>query len=280
MKHGPYLLLPILWPNLRALLIAALLISWTSPAAGRGMPPRAAIAINFPDFPPYYFKDAQGRRLGVTTDTLSLCLNEIKRPFVFVDLPIERMQVSMQEGFIDIHTYSYHKARESFVEFGHQELFRVEYRPFVRADSTIRIQKIEDFDPLRLGHIIGLRYSPAFMKYVEKRRKADNIDEATNTEQNFRKLLAGRIDTFVNAHEPAIHVARKLGLAAEIKALDWVAHDGHYFTAVSKNSRRIPDRSVFLTELDNCLARIKQAGIFCQLYQKYDLSCPNLPNRL
>jgi polar amino acid transport system substrate-binding protein len=256
-----------------------LLLSLNSWAAGPGMPPRAPIEINFPEFPPYYFLDEQGRRTGITTETLTLCLNTIKRPFIFVDLPIERMQIGMQEGFIDIHSYSYNPARESFVEFGHQELFRTEYRPFVRADSTIRIQGIPDFDKLRLGHIIGLRYSPAFMNYVETRRQAHTIDEAANTEQNFRKLLAGRIDTFVNAVEPALYVAKRLGFRDKVKVLDWVAHDGHYFTAVSKNSRRIPDRRVFLQELDDCLRELKKAGTFCAIYENYGLECPNLPNR-
>lgn len=243
------------------------------------MPPRAPIEINFPDFPPYYFKDAQGKRTGITTETLTLCLNEIKRPFVFIDLPIERMQISMQEGFIDIHTYSYSKGRESFVDYGHQELFRTEYRPFVLADSRIQIHSVTDFDKLRLGHIIGLRYSPEFMNYVEGRRKRKNIDEAANTEQNFRKLLAGRIDTFVNAVEPALYAAHRLGFSAQVKALDWVAHDGHYFTAVSKKSRHIPDRQIFLKELDGCILKMKQSGSFCAIYQSYGLACPNLPNR-
>ncbi|HET9239434.1 MAG TPA: transporter substrate-binding domain-containing protein [Oligoflexus sp.] len=250
-----------------------------SSVTAEGMPPRAPIEINFPDFPPYYFKDSQGRRQGITTDTLSQCLNAIKRPFIFVDLPIERMQISMQEGFIDIHTYSYSEARESFVDFGHQELFRTEYRPFVRADSNISITKPTDFDSLRLGHIIGLRYSPMFMKYVEERRKARTVDEAASTEQNFRKLLAGRIDAFVNAVEPALYAAQRLGLKDQVKVLDWVAHDGHYFTAVSKKSQHIPDRIAFLRELDACLAQMKKDGSFCAIYRSYGLACPDLPNR-
>lgn len=262
-----------------ALMTAFIVISGANRALAAGMPPRAPIEINFPDFPPYYFKDAQGQRQGVTTETLQQCLNTIKRPFIFVDLPIERMQIGMQEGFVDIHTYSYSQARESFAEFGRQELFRTEYRPFVRADANIRITGLADFDKLRLGHIIGLRYSPAFMKYVEERRKARTVDEAANTEQNFRKLLAGRIDTFVNAVEPAMYAAQRLGFQDQIKVLDWVAHDGHYFTAVSKKSRHIPDRSAFLNDLDSCLAQMKQEGRFCAIYRSYGLACPNLPNR-
>jgi polar amino acid transport system substrate-binding protein len=261
-----------------ALMTAFVLVSSRCLAAG-GIPPRAPIEINFPDFPPYYFKDPQGRRQGITAETLTRCLNAIKRPFIFVDLPIERMQISMQEGFIDIHTYSYSAARESFVDFGHQELFRTQYQPFVRADSGIRITSLADFDGLRLGHIIGLRYSPTFMKYVEERRKARTVDEAASTEQNLRKLMAGRIDTFVNAVEPAMYAAQRLGLQDQIKVLDWVAHDGHYFTAVSKKSRRIPDRRQFLKELDSCLAQLKKDGSFCAIYRDHGLTCPDLPNR-
>lgn len=254
-------------------------LSMNAQAAVRGMPPRAPIIINFPDFAPYYIKDEKGTRTGITADVLSQCLNELKRPFVFVDLPIERMQVNMQEGLIDIHTYSYSKARESFVTYGREELFRTEYRPFARVEATFEIKKIADFDTLRLGHIIGLRYSSEFMNYVENRRKADNIDEAANTEQNFRKLMAGRIDTFVNAVEPALYVAQRLGYAGRIKVLDWVAHDGHYFTAVSNNSPRILDRAAFLGELDGCVQQMKASGTFCTIYQNYGLNCPNLPNR-
>jgi ABC-type amino acid transport substrate-binding protein len=264
---------------MRAALMTAFILMESSRLEATGMPPRAPLEINFPDFPPYYFKDAEGRRRGITTQTLSQCLNAIKRPFIFVDLPIERMQISMQEGFIDIHTYSYSAARESFVDFGHQELFRTEYRPFIRADAGIRIAGLADFDKLRLGHIIGLRYSPAFMKYVEDRRKTRTVDEAASTEQNFRKLMAGRIDTFVNAVEPALYVAQRLGIQDQIKVLDWVAHDGHYFTAVSKKSRRIPDRLAFLKELDDCLAQMKKDGSFCAIYQSHQLPCPDLPNR-
>jgi ABC-type amino acid transport substrate-binding protein len=196
-----------------------------------------------------------------------------------VDLPIERMQIGMQEGTIDIHTYSYNKGRESFVSYGHEALFRTEYRPFVRADASITIKNISDFDKLRLGHIIGLRYSPDFMKYVEQRRLADKIDEASSTDQNFRKLIAGRIDIFVNALEPAQYAAQRLGYTDKVKALDWVAHDGIYYTAVSNNSRRIPDRAVFLQEMDGCLSQIKKDGTFCALYKNYGLDCPRLPRR-
>ncbi|WP_176736693.1 substrate-binding periplasmic protein [Oligoflexus tunisiensis] len=264
---------------LRHLIWMMLIFSFPKLSAGYGLSPRAPIQINFPDFPPYYFFDDKGQRTGITTETLTLCLNRIKRPFIFVDLPIERMQVAMQEGSIDIHTYSYHKGRESFVTFGHEALFRTEYRPFVRADANITIKKISDFDTLRLGHILGLRYSPDFMKYVERRRLANTIDEASSTEQNFRKLLAGRIDIFVNAAEPAQYAAQRLGYADKVKALDWVAHDGIYYTAVSNNSRRIPDRVAFLQEMDGCLRQIKKQGTFCALYKNYGLACPRLPHR-
>ncbi len=262
-----------------ALIAGILLLAWEALAAVHGMPPRAPIQINFPDFPPYFFLNPEGQRTGITADTLTECLNAIKRPFVFVDLPIERMQISMQEGFIDIHTYSYNKTRESFVEYGHQELFRTEYRPVVRADSAIQISKVSDFDKLKLGHIIGLRYSPEFMIYVEGRRKNRSLDEAANTEQNLRKLLAARIDTFVNAVEPALYSANRLGFRSQVRVLDWVAHDGHYFTAVSKNSRRIPDRRIFLKEFDGCIRQMKKSGAFCAIYERYGLACPDLPNR-
>jgi polar amino acid transport system substrate-binding protein len=117
------------------------------------------------------------------------------------------------------------------------------------------------------------------MKYVEERRKARTVDEAASTEQNLRKLMAGRIDTFVNAVEPAMYAAQRLGLQDQIKVLDWVAHDGHYFTAVSKKSRRIPDRRQFLKELDSCLAQLKKDGSFCAIYRDHGLTCPDLPNR-
>jgi polar amino acid transport system substrate-binding protein len=268
-------------PCVRAILVLVLCFSQvlSIQAGERTFLPLAPIRINIPEFAPYFFKDESGAYSGITTKILVECLQDSKRPVVFLNLPIERIQVSMQSGEIDINTYSYKKERESFVDYSQEELFRTEYRPFVRADSSIAIQNVRDFDRLKLGHILGLTYAREFMQYVEKRQAAGTLDSATTTEQNLRKLLAGRLDIFVSAVEPTLFVAQRLGVRSKIKTLNWIAHDGHYFATVSKKSPRISHRASFLADLNACLATMKKDGRFCAAFAALSLDCPELNAR-
>lgn len=234
----------------------------------------APIRINDATWPPYFYQDRpSGSKPGIAKEILDICLNRMKRKYEYVQLPIERMQNLMQSGEIDINFFSYKKERESFVTFGKELAYINGYHPVVRKDSSVTISSLADFDRYKLGHTIGLRYSPEFWDYIQKRKTKDDLDETPSNESNIKKLLAGRIDVFVADSSSILTLAADLGVAERLKILDFPIHHGLYYLSLSKKSPRIHQPQAFIQAFDQCLADLKKDGSYCKIFQTYQLPC-------
>jgi polar amino acid transport system substrate-binding protein len=234
---------------------------------------RQPIVINDPEWPPYFFAGQADHPPGLMKEILNQCLTRMKIPFEFKFQPIERMQVGMEQGTIDINIFSYKKEREKIMQFGKEVMLTSRYVPIVRADSNYKLNNIKDFDPYRLGHTIGLRYSQEFYDYIQKRKLAQTLDESSKEEFNIRKLAANRIDVFVSTDSTILYVAKRIGLSDKIKLLDFNIQKADYFIAVSKKSPRIPDRTAFINQLEGCIRDLRKSGEICGISQKYEQPC-------
>ena len=233
----------------------------------------APLILNDPLWPPFFYSGAPDQPTGFAKDIISICLDKNEVPFQFKFHPIKRMRVGMEQGLIDVNIYSYKKAREEFLYFGKEKIFQSSYVPFVRADSSIKINKISDFDPLKLGHLIGLRYSEEYYDYIQTRKTQRTLDEAPNHESNIRKLVFNRIDIFVSSKASTLYVAKQLGLQDKIKPLDYVVQSSDYFFTLSKKSPRVIDPEKLLPAVDQCLKDLKSSGTYCQIAKRYEVSC-------
>lgn len=231
------------------------------------------IVINDPEWPPYFFAGRPENPPGLMKEILTECSARLQIPFEFKHQPIERMQVGMEQGTLDINIFSYKKEREKVMDFGKEVMLTSRYIPIVRADANYSIKTIKDFDQYRLGHTIGLRYSKEFYDYILKRKAAQNLDESSKEEFNIRKLDAKRIDIFVSTDSTILWVAKRIGLLNKIKLLDYEIQKADYFIAVSKNSPRIPDRTAFIQQLEECIRGMRKSGEVCSLYKKYEQPC-------
>ncbi len=231
------------------------------------------IVINDPEWPPYFFAGRSDHPPGLMKEIFTQCFTRLQIPFEFKHQPIERMQVGMEQGTLDINLFSYKKEREKVVQFGKEVMLTSRYVPIVRADSNYSIKSINDFEPYRLGHTIGLRYSKEFYDYIQKRKAAQKLDESSKEEFNIRKLDAKRIDIFVSTDSTILYVAKRIGLIDKIKLMDFEIQKADYFIAVSKNSPRIPDRTTFITQVEECIRGMRKSGEACSLYQKYEQPC-------
>lgn len=234
---------------------------------------RPKIVLNDNDWPPFFFAGKTDAPPGLAKEILAICIPATGYEFEFRAHPIKRMRHAMEAGEIDINIYSHEKDRESFVIYGEEPLFFSEYRPVVRRSSTIQIHAIKDFDPLKLGHLNGLSYSPEFKAYVAKRRESGNLDVADTEESNLKKLLAGRIDVFVNSAPTVRWLAKVSGASQQIKVLDFAVKRADYFAAFSKASPRLSTRekNAFLLDLDACFRKVKDDGAYQKILAKYGL---------
>lgn len=229
------------------------------------------IIVNDNDWPPFFFAGKPKSPPGLAKEILTRCLPKTGRKTVFKNFPIKRMRRDMESGELDINVYSYEKSREAWLIFGKEPIFAAEYRPVVREGSKIVIKKLEDFDNLRLGHLAGLVYSPEFLAYIEKRQKAGTLDVADQEIINLKKLLAGRLDVFVNSAPTVRWLAHENDAGDKIKVLDYVIKRGDYFVAFSKASSRLTEaeKRAFLSDVDACLKAAKLDGTYHKIMTSY-----------
>ena len=239
-------------------------------------PTNSPLIINDPSWPPFFYAGDPESPPGFAKEVLTHCLNKMDIAFVFKFHPIKRMRVSMEKGLIDINMYSYKPSRESFLEFGKEKIFNSTYIPFVKAGRDIKISAISDFDGLRLGHQIGLRYSKDFYHYVLQRKKLRKLDEAPNMASNIRKLIHDRIDVFVGSQASARYWINSLQFEGKIKSLDYIVKSSDYFLTLSKKSPRVGDKQDFLRQTSTCFAQTKRDGTYCDIAKKYQVSCPKV----
>lgn len=232
------------------------------------------IVLNDNDWPPFFFGGRDGGPHGAAKDMLEMCLPATGRRTVFRNFPIKRMRRDIESGDLDVNIYSYEKTRDSYVFFGTEPIFRSSYQPVVRADSTITINRISDFDALKLGHQEGLSYSPAFKAYVEGRAKAGTLDTSDSEESNFKKLLAGRFDIYVSSTPTVLWLAKEQGLREHIKVLDFAIKRADYFITFSKTSKHLStaQKKAFLGAVDDCVKQLKQDGTHANILESYGLA--------
>ncbi|MCX6106327.1 MAG: transporter substrate-binding domain-containing protein [Proteobacteria bacterium] len=231
------------------------------------------IIINDDYWPPYNFGGVENQPKGFIRELVEQCLPTTGWKAEFHPMPISRMRKLIEQGDLDINIFSFEKSRESFLTYGSESLFTSEYQPAVRADSTVQINKIEDFDQLRLGHLNGLSYSPAFKAYVDKRLAEGRLDVADSENTNLNKLIGNRIDTFVNHKRTILWFAKKLGVSEKIKMLNFTIKRADYFVAFAKSSKRLSpiETKRFLSAMDGCIRNLKQNNDYNVLRERYGL---------
>jgi polar amino acid transport system substrate-binding protein len=231
------------------------------------------VSINDADWPPFNLRGDGLDQPGIMKEIGNICFKSMGVEVEYRALPIERMQTEIQQGTLDINFFSYKKEREAFVDFSSEPAFRSGYRPIALRGSGITIKRLSDFDPHRLGHTIGFRYSNEFLEYILHRKKKRNLDEATTVESNLKKLLAKRIDIFVAEYNSLLYLAEMMKVRDKIEVLDYQVQEADYFLALSKKSPRVIDREAFTKSFDRCLKDLKASGRYCETLERYGLPC-------
>ncbi|WP_167496412.1 ABC transporter substrate-binding protein [Desulfopila sp. IMCC35006] len=223
------------------------------------------------DWPPYFFGETHEQLPGFARELLQKCIPSAGYVAKFQFYPLKRMYSYLQSGEIDIALFSHKADRDSFVLYGRESLFSSGYRPVIRSETDIRIDSLDDFDALRLGHLAGLKYSPSFLEYIDRRQKAGSLITTTTGDSALRMLLEGIIDVFVDTQDTVLWRAKKMGVLNRIKIVDYDIKSSDYFMAVAKKTKRIQAPQEFLDTFDRCLAEMKKNGEYTDIAKKYTI---------
>ncbi len=234
------------------------------------------IVISDNNWKPWYFSGVTEGKSGFAKDVIGFCASRTEFAPTFRLFPIERMKAMMKRGRMEGAIFSFKPHRKSFLVYSNEPIFRESYVPFVRADSGTTIKKIEDFNNLRLGHLHGLTYSPEFFTYIQKRRDNRTLDVTTSNDANIQKLVAGKIDVFVDTIGSIRWRAAELGVSNQITDAGYVVRSADYFFALSRASRVIEDKVSFIAQFDKCVRNLKQTNRYSRIAAKYGMTLQDL----
>ncbi|WP_298189053.1 transporter substrate-binding domain-containing protein [uncultured Pseudomonas sp.] len=216
--------------------------------------PVAVRYCDYPVYPPISWSDANGEIQGVAPRAVREVIGALGLPLQMVVLGNwNRCLTDAAEGRVDL-VIAYRSAeRERSLVFSTVPLLREEVSVFYNRRKPLAVTRLEDLARYRGGLLFGESYGQAFDRFVADK---GNIEWVASNQQNFGKLIRGRID-FI-AHEPR---TGKLFLeylpgAADIDVLPLTLAVDHLYFAVSKRSPLVTR----MADIDLQLQRLKSAN--------------------
>ena len=224
-------------------------------------PLRFAEESNWPPFTPA--KDGQ-----VSEGLAYAMLTEVARRAGFTATlelyPQKRMEQMVRGGERDgVTVISRNADRESFLVFS-EPLFAKQAYFYHRKGFKFDWNTFADLKGLRIGVVRGHNLGDEFAAAVVKHGLV--LDEASNVESNFRKLMAGRIDVLMANHWSAVSLLALKEFRGEIIAADKPYFNKGYHLALSQKSDAALAK---LPKINEAIKAMKQDGTLDNLIQKY-----------
>ena len=131
---------------------------------------------------------------------------------------------------------------------------------YAKADSSMEIKSLDDAKKL---HIIGVYRDDIRDQYLT-RNGFTNLERTKDNVQNFRKLMAGRIDAYVSTQSSVIGEAGVSGYKPSDVKLVYELMKSQVFIAMSKATD-----SAIVAQWRAALESMKKDGSFKRILKKY-----------
>lgn len=245
-------------------LLALPAITWglsASPLRAQASPITLIYSTN-PNYPPYQWAEDEKAFHGASVELLShvLPVGVKAKPLV---VPWKRALVMAEEGRIDLLlSLRITPERSAYLDFTKHRAFSNPIVIFVRKDRLFAFNAWSDLKGKRGGISQGDTFGAGFDEYW---RKELQIEEALGLEENFKKLLAGRIDYFVSGLLLGRSYILKKNLARRVTSLDKpISTEGIHFAFSKKSKHR-----ALKAAMEKKLEEANRKGLPEKLLQKH-----------
>lgn len=250
--------------------IAFLLALVGTPCVADGQPLQLATL----EYPPYITQLNQQPQ-GFVVDIVKTAFARIGQPIQIEFFPIARGQVRLLNGQADAF-FSIKKTaeREQTMLFAQTPLMRQDYVFFVRKGSPWRFDgRFESLAGASVGVVSATSYGGRFDAAVQA-GSFPRLEPVTTHETNFRKLIAGRVDTVICSRLVGLYY---LGL---LDGLDAVEVSGPVVETTQSHLAftRQKDYTALARQFDEALERMEQDGTIRRLLDAHAL--PTKPSGL
>ncbi len=208
---------------------------------------------DYPVYPPISWSDGKQVR--------GLAPRVVKVVFARLGLDVEmvvlgnwkRCLMDAAQGRVDVVLAYRTPERMAELAFAETAVLREEVAVFYNRQRPLEVNKLEDLTRYRGGLLFGESYGEAFDQAVAR---AGNIEWVSDSQQNFGKLIRGRIDFIPHERRTGLLYIEHLPGGSDIRALPLTLAVDHLRLAVSRHS----PLAVRMGEIDRELQHLADSG--------------------
>jgi polar amino acid transport system substrate-binding protein len=219
-------------------------------------------------YPPYVFEADSKEVNGVVLEIVKETFKRMGQPIKIEMLPWARALKYMEDGDADgVFTAYKTPEREVFLDYSKEVLIPQIISLFVKKDASIVFDG--DFSKLnkyKFGVARKISYGGKFDAAV-KNKIITNLEEVSEAEQNFQKLVLSRVDIVISNKYGGINIINKLKKSKEIKELLPEVQNIPCYIAFSKKNNLSKIRDDF----DKTLKTMKKDGTYDKIITDFFL---------
>lgn len=221
-----------------------------------GAQPQAAERIRYCDYPVYPpISWSDGKQVRGLAPTV------VRQLFARLGYEVEivvlgnwkRCLLDAAEGRVDVVLAYNSDQRDQGMRFSTVPVLREEVAVFFNRQRPVTFERLEDLASYRGGLLFGESYGPDFDRFVARHQ---NIEWVSDSQQNFGKLIRGRIDFVIQERRTGQLFVEHLPGAKDIQALPTALSVDYLRVAVSRHS----PLSQHMAQIDEQLQRMTDNG--------------------
>ncbi|MFJ1337919.1 substrate-binding periplasmic protein [Pseudomonas caricapapayae] len=183
----------------------------------------------------------------------------------------KRCLLDAAEGRVDVVLAYNSDQRDQGMRFSRVPVLREEVAVFVNRQRPVKFERLQDLAGYRGGLLFGESYGPEFDQFVARHQ---NIEWVSSSQQNFGKLIRGRIDFVIQERRTGQLFVERLPGGEAIQALPAALSVDYLRVAVSRHSTV----SQHMAQIDEQLQRMTDSGEIERWLQQSEVTYRDMIN--
>lgn len=212
---------------------------------------------------PPYVSEIEGEISGMDVEVAEKTFERMGYTISVKNLPWKRCLKTIENRKADIIiSAGKNKAREKYLIYPKEYLSTCDWTLFYRKGREFKYNGINSIRGKAVGVVLGYYYGKEF-----NRSQSFVKDSVPDSSQNIRKLLAGRIDFFIENKHSGLILAKSMGVAKKIQYINKpVSTSGLLYVAFS----RIEKYQSLSEDFSEELKLFKKSEEYKNIVMKYD----------
>lgn len=217
------------------------------------------------EYPPYAYQQ-DDKVEGIAVRVVEEVFQRMRQPVTITVLPWARALQRIQQGRSDgIFTAYKTVEREVFADYSKEVLIPQTVSLFVKGQSGIRFDgDLKSLHHYQFGVVRKVSYGSVFDSALNQ-GVFNNVQIVDSGQQNFRKLILGRVDIVVSNKYGAYHILNQIDGAEKVRELTPELQSLPSYIAFSKKRALTGVRDRF----DHLLREIKADGTYDRIINQY-----------